>query len=555
MKNEKMLTILVLGLMVCFAQVSQAAPMGTAITYQGRLMDKNRPADGLYDFQFKLYDSNDPCTGIQLGNPIDTNDVEVIDGHFLVELDFGSGIFDGNAVWLETRVVRSPMGSDPATLSPLLELTPTPYSLYAKTAPPGHSLDAADGAPTDSVYVDDNGNVGIGTTTPGRTLDVAGYINAADYYFLNNVALVYSPPGSGAFFYGWDVSVKRHSMSTDGEQRLVIDDSGNVGIGTTNPQSKLSVGGNGFANTGVYGSGTSFGVYGSGPLYGVYGKGNTIGVSGEDSDTGSYGRLGFGDWGGFFMGDGYFSGKVGIGTTGPTHDLEVEGGVFIDHSGVSHGADAEVALTVDGHLGKDILQVRDKGANRKLVVDYAGYVGIGTTSPQAKLHIGGVAGVDGIMYPDNTLQTTAAGGSATVPIGTVIDWWRPDDSFAVPDGYQICDGSVVNDAESPFNGHTLPDLRTKFVRSANTIDQIGVTGGETRHDHTISGSTTSTIVTMGESTSNYIAGPTLTINAELAMKIHKHATNPHSHSSGSLKNDEVLHLPPYVMLLKIMRIR
>jgi len=38
-----------------------------------------------------------------------------------------------------------------------------------------------------------------------------------------------------------------------------------------------------------------------------------------------------------------------------------------------------------------------------------GNVGIGTTSPGAKLHIGGTPGVDGIMFPDGTLQKTAGG--------------------------------------------------------------------------------------------------------------------------------------------------
>jgi hypothetical protein len=39
-------------------------------------------------------------------------------------------------------------------------------------------------------------------------------------------------------------------------------------------------------------------------------------------------------------------------------------------------------------------------------------LGIGTTSPTAKVHIGGIAGTDGLRFPDGTLQTTAFTGSA-----------------------------------------------------------------------------------------------------------------------------------------------
>ena len=38
----------------------------------------------------------------------------------------------------------------------------------------GHSLDAADGSPVDVVYVDDEGNVGIGTTSPSSLFEIKG---------------------------------------------------------------------------------------------------------------------------------------------------------------------------------------------------------------------------------------------------------------------------------------------------------------------------------------------------------------------------------------------
>jgi hypothetical protein len=50
---------------------------------------------------------------------------------------------------------------------------------------------------------------------------------------------------------------------------------------------------------------------------------------------------------------------------------------------------------------------------------FGGNVGIGTNEPQAKLHIGGKPGVDGIMFPDGTMQTTATTSSGESNWGTV----------------------------------------------------------------------------------------------------------------------------------------
>jgi hypothetical protein len=89
METKKILTIVVLslGLMVSMAEVCQAASMGTAFTYQGRLVDANEAADGVYDFSFGLYDS--ASDGNQVGEDVNVPDVDVIDGYFTVALDFG----------------------------------------------------------------------------------------------------------------------------------------------------------------------------------------------------------------------------------------------------------------------------------------------------------------------------------------------------------------------------------------------------------------------------------------------------------------------------------
>ena len=135
MKTTKILAILALafGLMVCLPGVIGAAQLGTAFTYQGRLIDANDAADGLYDFQFKLFDDPNIIIGKQIGSAIDVNDMDVIDGYFTAELDFGSdpNILNGQARWLEISV-RPGDSNDPnvyTNMSPRQKLTPTLYAL------------------------------------------------------------------------------------------------------------------------------------------------------------------------------------------------------------------------------------------------------------------------------------------------------------------------------------------------------------------------------------------------------------------------------------------
>jgi hypothetical protein len=197
MNHTKIFQILVMlfAVVLCFGLVGLAAePLGTAFTYQGRLIDANKPADGLYDLQFRLYDAS--SNGNQLGAKVNKSDVDVIDGYFTVKLNFGSDVFDGNDRWLEIGV-RPGEQSDPCaytTLSPRQEVTPTPYAIHAKTA--GGIPGGIGGSGTanqiakfmgpntigDSAICESGGNVGIGYTSPRSKLEVNGSINTVPDY-------------------------------------------------------------------------------------------------------------------------------------------------------------------------------------------------------------------------------------------------------------------------------------------------------------------------------------------------------------------------------------
>jgi hypothetical protein len=123
-----------------------------------------------------------------------------------------------------------------------------------------HSLDAADGDPDDVLYVDNDANVGIRTTTPYERLHIKQAATGKP------VLLLESASGSGAdahvrFFdstedysyaLGIDdtgnnlkISYMADSTAAPGVGDLItVTDSGKVGIGTTDPSQKLDVNGN-----------------------------------------------------------------------------------------------------------------------------------------------------------------------------------------------------------------------------------------------------------------------------------------------------------------------
>ena len=68
-----------------------ADPIGTAFTYQGRLDSAGEPVSDGCDFVFTLWDSQ--VDGNQIGGTVSVDALDVVDGLFTVELDFGDAAF------------------------------------------------------------------------------------------------------------------------------------------------------------------------------------------------------------------------------------------------------------------------------------------------------------------------------------------------------------------------------------------------------------------------------------------------------------------------------
>ena len=154
----------------------QLAPVGTAFTYQGKLIDGGAPANGTYDFTFALYDAL--SGGAQVGSTITLGDVTVTDGLFTVQLDFGA-VFDGTAFYLEIGV-RPGSGGAYTTLAPRQALTAAPYARYALQVPwnglTGVPAGFADGTDDGSSYT-----AGPGITIAGNVVSAAYAGSAGDY--------------------------------------------------------------------------------------------------------------------------------------------------------------------------------------------------------------------------------------------------------------------------------------------------------------------------------------------------------------------------------------
>ena len=303
------------------------------------------------------------------------------------------------------------------------------------------------------------GNVGIGTTSPSQKLEVMGGV-VVNSGFNTGIASLYlshtnpaNPQHKAGIFttyisgYGRSSSMQfalndqmTGDIVTTADAKMTILENGNVGIGTTSPTSLLEISkqlsaastidypytissrddGNSINQAGGEGVGIKFRIAGNAAttpgdsLVGASIAAIRESSSDSDSSTGL----------GFFVTQNDetldealridHDGNVGIGTDSPNFKLEVLGNSrFTDTLNVSASAlgayiysSQNTGLIVrGGGNAQDIAQFQRVGGSTIAVIDSAGDVGIGTTSPNQKLHVNGATQLGDI--------------SATVNFGTV----------------------------------------------------------------------------------------------------------------------------------------
>ena len=284
------------------------------------------------------------------------------------------------------------------------------------------------------------GNVGIGTDDPATNLHVMGSLtlegssgtdNAWTYYKNADRTYLLGIRGSS------NDALSFYDLTADAE-RMRIDTSGNVGIGTDSPFADLTVGtSTAFDNGDNYitaafqpaiNGGDSAGIlFGHYPVSGYAKQGifweRYVGASG----SGGRGKLHFvnrdqSDTSVPTIADTRMTiepgGKVGIGTADPSWKFTVEGSSDNDwisriYNTSSNGYGTLIRSDATAANDTTALGVYADGDYR-LVVNSTGRVGIGTQTPQSQVHIYQAAD-SGNNYNQGTIQL--GGTSATLGLG------------------------------------------------------------------------------------------------------------------------------------------
>lgn len=346
-----MIRMAILCVMAAATVVRAVAPVANTVTYQGQLQENGIPVSGVYDFEFQLFDAL--VVGASASAVVPVANVDVRNGLFNVELNFGAGVFTGQARWLEIKA-KPDAAVGFTTLAPRQPLNAAPYALHALSAPGG-----------------------------GGTLDQA-----------------YDFGGAGA---GRTITADSGAVNITGSGGLTV--SSTIGIGTISPQWGLHA----FGSSGLFGSSpTTIGAQNN--FFNPIGGTNTPrwGYLAVDSDNylirNSTADVHFATEPTMNVGPLTTqmtlssAGNLGIGTTTPDVKLHIEGGG--DTSPTAGGFMILGPVTgVNVSFDNNEIQARNNGAASPIFINHQGgdialaagtgseNVGIGTQNPASKLHV------------------------------------------------------------------------------------------------------------------------------------------------------------------------
>ena len=202
------------------------------------------------------------------------------------------------------------------------------------------------------------GKVGIGTTSPNYPLDVKGNVNA--YNYLVNGTPVATTGSANVTSSGSANYVPKFTSSNNIGNSVIYQSGSNIGIGTTSPSAKLQVVWND-GTTNMFGSQDEFRLVNTNSTnntwsgVGFYGNGNiAAGIAAQYyNQANSYGTLNFFTRGasGWKNGLTIKDGQIGIGTTSPNAKLAVNGNASIN--GVLYMNSNKISNLANGTSAQD----------------------------------------------------------------------------------------------------------------------------------------------------------------------------------------------------------